>query len=188
MVLKIYIKELGNILNQFDLKLENSLKKLIMASAEAIKLNKKIIFFGNGGSASDAEHLATELIIKFKNKRKSFASIALSANTSLITACANDYNFNYIFERQLESLLQKGDIVIGFSTSGKSKNILKALNYAKKKNNFSALFTGNRFNEKLSYDSVIKIPSKSTARIQECHILLGHIFVEEIEKQINGKS
>ena len=182
-MLNNYSDKLIKTINLFDKKLHENFGKLKKNIIESLKKGNKVIFFGNGGSASDAEHLATEFIIKFKSKRKSLPSISLTSNTSLITACANDFDFAYIFQRQLESLLDKGDVVIGISTSGKSKNVIKGLDFAKKKNSFTCLLTGaNKISKK--YNSIISVPSKETARIQECHILIGHALIEDIEKEI----
>jgi len=182
-VIEDSIIEIKNILGRFDQVLFKNFEKLVKQSIKSLKYNGKIIFFGNGGSASDAEHLATELVIKFKKKRKSLPSIALSANTALITACANDYGYENIFSRQLESLMSPKDVIIGISTSGKSKNVLKALNYAKENGNFTCLFTGLAF-KKNKYNSLIKVPSTVTSRIQECHIFLGHELISNIEKNL----
>ena len=108
----------------------------------AIKKNKKIIFFGNGGSASDAQHLSTELTVRFSKNRKSIPALSLVTDTSTISAIGNDFGFDYLFERQLEAIGQKGDVVVGITTSGKSKNVINALKYAKKNNMNSVVFTG----------------------------------------------
>lgn len=186
-MLNNYSANLIKVLNSFDRKLHANFEKLKTSTYNSLRKGKKVIFFGNGGSASDAEHLATEFIVKFKTERKSLPSISLTSNTSLITACANDFDFSYIFKRQLESILENGDIVIGISTSGKSKNVLKALDYANKKKNFTCLFTGN-YKTKNKYKCIISIPSKETARIQECHILIGHALIEDIEKKYGFKT
>ena len=182
-MLNDYSTRLIKTINLFDKKLYKNFNNLKINIIKSLKRGNKVIFFGNGGSASDAEHLATEFIIKFKNKRKSLPSISLTSNTSLITACANDFDFTYIFQRQLESLLNSGDIVIGISTSGKSENVIRALDFVRKKKNFTCLLTGtNEISKK--YNSIISVPSKETARIQECHILIGHSLIEDIEKEL----
>lgn len=182
-MLSDYSYKLINTINLFDEKLHKNFSNLKSNIIRSLKKGNKVIFFGNGGSASDAEHLATEFIIKFKNKRKSLPSISLTSNTSLITACANDFDFTYIFQRQLESLLNLGDVVVGISTSGKSKNVIRGLDFAKNKKCFTCLLTGeNKISKK--YSSIISVPSKETARIQECHILIGHALIEDVEKEI----
>ena len=181
-MLKVYKEKLVKTISLFDQNLNENFELLKTNVIKSLRSGGKVIFFGNGGSASDAEHLATEFIIKFKKKRISLPAISLTTNTSLITACANDFNFNYIFKRQLESLLNKKDVAIGISTSGKSKNVIMAMDFAKKNKNFVCLLTGiNKVSNK--YDCKISIPSKETARIQECHILIGHALIEEIEKE-----
>ena len=145
--------------------------------------NKGTIFFaGNGGSASDSDHLATEFVIRFKEHRKSIPSISLSSNTGLITACSNDYDFSKIFTRQCESLVKNNDIVIALSTSGSSNNIIELLEmcYLKKITCYmiSGLKTPKEVKEKYQ---VIIIPTYTTSRIQEMHKLIGHSLCEEIE-------
>ena len=182
-MLKNYSNRLIKTINLFDAKLNKNFEHLKINVIKSLKNGKKIIFFGNGGSASDAEHLATEFVVKFNNKRKSMPSISLTSNTSLITACSNDFDFSYIFQRQLESLLAKGDIVVGISTSGKSDNVIRALDFAKKNKNYTCLLTGkNKINK--NYNSIISIPSQETSRIQECHILIGHSLIEDVEKKL----
>ena len=151
----------------------------------AIKKNKKIIFFGNGGSASDAQHLSTELTVRFSKNRKSIPALSLVTDTSTISAIGNDFGFDYLFERQLEAIGQKGDVVVGITTSGKSKNVINALKYAKTNNMNSVVFTGRNIKliESVS-DGIISIPAINTSRIQEMHILIGHIICRIIEKEI----
>lgn len=136
----------------------------------------KIYIFGNGGSASDAQHFTTELIIKYKNTRKPFPAICLNTDTSLLTACANDFGFEYIFQRQVEALVQPGDLVIAISTSGNSSNIIKGVSKAKELNANIIGFTGDSGILKERCQVCISVKSKNTARIQEVHILAIHII------------
>jgi len=151
----------------------------------SLKNDGKIISFGNGGSAADAQHFVAEFIGRFQKERKSIPAIAFTTDTSIITAIGNDYSFEKIFERQAESLISKNDVVVAISTSGKSKNVIKGIQMAKKKGAKIISLTGN-IPIKLSKnaDLSIRIPSKSTARIQEVHRLILHYICELVEEQI----
>ncbi|HXP96937.1 MAG TPA: D-sedoheptulose 7-phosphate isomerase [Telmatospirillum sp.] len=145
----------------------------------------KILFFGNGGSAADAQHLATEIVVRYKLNRRALAAIALTTDTSILTATANDYSFEDIFSRQVEALARPGDVAIGISTSGTSPNILKALSAAKTAGAVAAGFTGRDGGAMVGLaDPVIVVPSFVTARIQEMHILIGHMLCEAIEASV----
>ena len=152
-----------------------------------IKKGGKILFCGNGGSAADAQHLAAELLIRLRPNinRYPIPAISLCMDSSTLSACGNDYNFDYIFSRPLESLGNKEDVLIAISTSGNSKNIINALKVAKKKGIKSIGFLGNSGgkSKKLCNISLV-VPSKETARIQECHIFLGHHILEMVENKI----
>jgi len=152
---------------------------------ECVKNDKKIIFFGNGGSASDAQHLSTEFVSRFKMERKPIKSLAFTANTSTITAISNDYDYSKVFERQVEAFVEKGDVVIGISTSGTSKNVINGILKAKENDATTIVFVGET-KEVLSEiaDISLNIPSKNTARIQEMHILIGHIICEIVENKV----
>lgn len=143
----------------------------------------KLFLCGNGGSAADAQHIATEFISKFYKERSAMDAEALTVNTSTLTAISNDYCYERIFVRQLEAKAKKGDILIGISTSGKSKNILEALRYAKNNGIISVILMGgfDTFGLEEIADYIIKIPSKITPRIQEAHIFLGHLWAEYVE-------
>jgi D-sedoheptulose 7-phosphate isomerase len=150
---------------------------------EALKKNGKVILFGNGGSASDAQHIAAELVGRFKKERAALAAIALTTNTSILTSIANDYGYDIVFARQIEALAQKNDIAVGISTSGKAKNVAAGIKQAKKMGLKTVAFTGADGGElaKLADISLI-VPSSVTARIQEAHITIGHILCELIEE------
>ena len=153
------------------------------------KLNKKkIIFCGNGGSASHAQHLACELVVRYKNNRKAINAISLTTDTSNLTAIGNDYDFKYIFSRQLEAIGNKGDICIFLSTSGESKNILEAAKIAKKKLISCYSFSGKGGGKlkKIIKNNII-INSNLTSAIQSSHLILGHIYCKELENHITRK-
>ena len=154
---------------------------------KSILKNKKIFFCGNGGSASDAQHLTAELLIRLRPNlnRKSIPAICLQMDTSTLTACSNDYSFNYIFSRPLSALGQKNDVLVVISTSGNSKNIIEVLKLAKKKKIFSIAFLGSKGGKaKILCDLPIIVESNITARIQEAHIFLGHYILEEVETKL----
>ena len=150
----------------------------------AIKNKKKILLLGNGGSASDAMHITAELIGRFNKERIALPVIDLVSNPSSITALANDYNYKQIFSRQLQGVGNEGDILICISTSGLSQNVIEAIKIAEKKSIKTVILTGNKKNNLHKFKSleIVKVPSQSTARIQEMHILIGHIICEIIEK------
>ncbi|MHA1819300.1 MAG: D-sedoheptulose-7-phosphate isomerase [Promethearchaeota archaeon] len=165
--------------------MKNEISDVVQMIIEAFKKDKKVILFGNGGSAADAQHITAEFIGKFFKNRKSLPAIALTTNSSIVTALANDFGYETVFKRQLEGLMDKDDVVIGISTSGNSPNVVIALEYAKQKGGKTVAFVGKK-KCKLDdiADIVLKVPSESTPRIQEGHITLGHIICELVEKEL----
>ncbi len=150
---------------------------------EGLKKGGKLIIFGNGGSASDAQHIAAELVGRFQKERKALAAIALTTNTSVLTALANDYGYDLVFSRQIEALAGKNDLVLGISSSGKAKNVLSAFRQAKKMGLKTVALTGGDGGELVKLaDLSLVVPSGVTARIQEAHITIGHILCELIEE------
>jgi len=157
------------------------------AIINAYKNDKKVLWCGNGGSAADAQHLSCELVSKFYIDRKALKSIALTTNTSIMTAISNDFTFDRVFERQVEALADKGDIVVCITTSGKSKNIINALRAAKEIGAVTIALTGKNTDEIKDYaDYLVPIPSDITPHIQESHIMIGHIMCYLVEKTIFG--
>ena len=167
---------------------EELLKRIEALAQKSIKLyegNNKIILAGNGGSAADAQHIAAELVGRYGFDRPSLPSLALTTDTSALTAIGNDYGYDYVFSRQLEGMGQKGDLFIGISTSGNSVNILKAFQSAKSKGITTVALVGRDGGEMAKIaDISLVVPSESTPRIQESHILIGHILCDIIEKEI----
>jgi D-sedoheptulose 7-phosphate isomerase len=165
---------------------ENFIKKIEQIAdglITTLKKGHKILIFGNGGSAADSQHFAAELVSRFQKERKALAAIALTANTSSLTAIANDYTFDIVFRRQLEALGKPGDCAFAISTSGKAKNVTAALQYAKKHKIKTVLLSGKDGGScKQHADLAIVVPGETTARIQEAHILIIHIICELIEK------
>ena len=146
----------------------------------------KLILFGNGGSAADAQHIETELVHQFEMRgRRCILAIALSTNSSLLTAIGNDWSFDQVFERQIEGLASKNDVVMGLSTSGNSPNVVKGIEQAKKNGAFTIALSGKGGGDLRSIaDLSIVVPSDNTARIQESHIMIGHIICGLIEKAL----
>ncbi len=164
------------------------IQQAINLIVEAYKNGKKVLFCGNGGSAADAQHLAAELSGRFYYDRKPLYAEALHVNTSYLTAVANDYSYEDIFARILEAEGGEGDILVGISTSGNSSNVLKAFEVAKRKGMHTIAFTGiggGKMADKS--DVLLAVPSKDTPRIQESHIMIGHIICEMVEKTLFPK-
>lgn len=161
--------------------------RLVDACVTSLKAGGKIVFFGNGGSAADAQHLAAELLVRYRVNRKALASVALTTDTSVLTACANDFSYDDIFARQVEGLVRREDVVIGISTSGKSPNVIRGLQAAKAIGAVAAGFAGRDGGlMKDLCDPVIIVPSDVVARIQEMHILIGHCLCERVEQLAGG--
>lgn len=159
---------------------------LAKACADALAVNKKLMFCGNGGSACDAMHIAGEFVGRYVDDRRSLPALALSADTGIITAIANDYNYDYIFARQVEGLGQAGDVLICLSTSGRSPNVVKALDAAKQKGITTALFSGEKLKKgaPVEADFVFIVPSLITAHVQEAHMVAMHGLATLIEAQL----
>jgi D-sedoheptulose 7-phosphate isomerase len=153
--------------------------------AQVLKSGHKVLFFGNGGSAADAQHLASELVGRFGPDRSALGGISLSTDTSILTALGNDYGYDKVFSRQIEALGQSGDVAIGISTSGNSPSVLEALDTARTRGLFTIGFTGEsggKMNGRA--DVLFRVPSKQTPRIQETHLLLGHILCDLADREI----
>lgn len=151
----------------------------------AVLAGNKVLFFGNGGSASDAQHLAAEFVGRYETERRALPSIALTTDTSILTAVANDYSFDTIFSRQIEALGQPGDVAIGISTSGNSKNVNAAIREAKKRGLRTIGFAGRSGGELAKIvDVAIVIPAERTAHIQECHIAVGHALCRLVDDAV----
>jgi len=152
----------------------------------AFNNGNKIVIFGNGGSASDAQHLVAEFSGKYLKDRAPLPAISLSSNISAVTAIANDYGYETVFERQLKSLTDKGDCVVGISTSGNSLNVLRAIEQAKKMEAVTISFSGAKGKLKNIVDHSLIVPSESTPRIQEGYMVAGHIICGIVERNIYG--
>ncbi len=148
---------------------------------------KKVLIFGNGGSAADSQHIAAELIGRFQKERRGLPAIALSTDTSILTSLGNDYSFEIIFARQIEALGQSGDIALGISTSGNSANVIAAMREAKKRGLHTVALTGQGGGKLAGeVDLCLAVPSKVTARVQESHSVIAHAFCELVEEAFSG--
>lgn len=166
---------------EFQKKIEDAAKLCI----QAFQNNKKVMFCGNGGSAADAQHLSAELSGRYYIDRPPLPSEALHVNTSYLTAVANDYSFDEVFSRLVRGSMEKGDVLFGLSTSGNSKNVLKAFREAKSKGILTVALTGDSGGQMREIaDILLNVPSTDTPRIQESHILIGHIICELIERAL----
>ena len=169
-------------------ELMQGIKGIAETCAEALCSGHKIMFCGNGGSAADAQHLAAELSGRFYLDRKPLAAEALTVNTSYLTAVSNDYSFNDVYSRLVEGSGNEGDVLIGLSTSGNSENVIRAFQAAHRKSIITVGFTGESGGRLAPLsDFIIRVPSSDTPRIQEAHILIGHIICELIENNLFGK-
>jgi D-sedoheptulose 7-phosphate isomerase len=195
------VKETTDFQQRVIASIEESIatKKRLLASKETIAAimrvseilidtlqeGNKVLLFGNGGSAADAQHIAAEFVGRFAFDRPALAALALSVNTSCVTAIGNDYGFELVFARQIEALGRAGDVAIGISTSGNSPNVLRALSAAQKMGIHTVAMTGDTGGKmKGGADHCICAPSNETPRIQECHILIGHLIAELVEQTI----
>ena len=172
-----------------DQNLTNMVMEIAERIIEILQCNGGIYLCGNGGSAADAQHIATEFISRFYKERPGLNAEALSVNTSTLTAIGNDYSFEKVFTRQLEAKAHKGDMVIGITTSGTSKNVIEALRYAREHDICTVLLMGGYENPELNNvaEYIIKVPSLITPRIQEAHIFIGHVIAEYVEHKMFGE-
>ena len=166
-------------------ELLDTIQRVADVMVEALRNGRRILWCGNGGSAADAQHLAAELSGRFYYDRPPLNSEALHCNTSYLTAVANDYGYDLIYSRMINGSCQKGDVLVGLSTSGNSKNIVNAFKKAKELGVITVALTGETGGEmKALADYLLNVPSSDTPRIQECHIMLGHIICEMVEATI----
>ncbi len=160
------------------------LETLVTRLADCLDVGGKILWFGNGGSAADSQHLAAELVVRYRANRRALASIALTTDTSILTAHANDFGFETVFARQLEALARPGDVAMAISTSGDSPNVLAGAQAARALGVYCVGWTGARGGKLAELaDECLRVPSGVTARIQEAHILIGHWLCEALEQR-----
>ena len=179
------IEELKQTAEEFFATKSGLLEKVLSVIIESLRAGNKILVFGNGGSAAQAQHFAAELVNKFLEIRPAFRAISLTTDTSSLTSIANDTSFDYVFSRQIEALGEVGDVVLALSTSGNSSNVIEALKVAKRMKIITVAFTGKGGGKLGSFtDYLLDVPSESTSRIQEVHLLLLHLLAQEIERGI----
>ena len=152
---------------------------------DSVRRGGKLLLFGNGGSAADAQHIAAELVIRYKTDRPAIAAVALTTDTSALTACGNDFGFDALFSRQIEALARKDDVAIGISTSGLSANVLAGLREARHRGARTVGLAGGGGGDMVGVcDAIIVVPSRVTARIQEMHIMIGHMLCKALEQRL----
>jgi D-sedoheptulose 7-phosphate isomerase len=170
-----------------DPKCLETISKICDVFVDALRRGSKVLFAGNGGSAADAQHLAAELVSRLCFDRPGLPSMSLATDPSIVTAISNDYGFHTLFSRQIECHGRSGDVFVGITTSGKSINIINAFAAARKLGMVTVAFCGCLGDLDAYVDYVVKVPSKETPRIQECHILIGHMICTEAEERIFGE-
>jgi D-sedoheptulose 7-phosphate isomerase len=177
--------EHAEVARQTEASLSDAFAGLVSVCVASLRTGGKLMFFGNGGSAADAQHLATELTVRYKSDRAAIAAIALTTDSSALTAAGNDLGFERVFARQIEALGKPGDVAIAISTSGKSANIIAALKQARTMRIVTAAFGGKGGGDMTGLaDHLLIVPSDTTARIQEMHIVLGQMLCGAIETEL----
>ena len=177
------LEESARVKQSFSGELIGRIAQFAEKSAAALRGGGKLVFFGNGGSAADALHLAAELVVRLRMERSGLAALALTANPSVLTAAGNDYGFERIFSRQIESLVASNDILVALSTSGNSPNVIRGVEAGRIRGAYLVAFTGETGGQLASkVDLLLNVPSEDAQRIQECHITIGHIACSLIEQ------
>jgi D-sedoheptulose 7-phosphate isomerase len=184
-----HLRESCRVKQDFSDDLLARIETFAVRSAEALSRGGKLVFFGNGGSAADSQHLAAELTVKLQANRPGLAALALTTNSSVLTAAANDLGFEEIFSRQIESLVSPGDVLVALSTSGTSPNILRALDAPAARAAYRVAFTGESGGKLAGrVDLLLNVPSRDPQHIQEAHITIGHIACALIEQMRMGRA
>lgn len=179
------LTEHESVLTKVRASLGDPFNAMLDAWSQAVRGEHTIFFFGNGGSAADAQHLAAELVGRYKSNRRAIAALALTTDSSILTAVANDFGYDQVFARQLEALGRPGDLAVGISTSGRSQNVILGLQRARDLGLDTSAFTGGDGGELPAVArSMLVVPSHSTARIQEMHIMLGHMLCLALEREL----
>jgi D-sedoheptulose 7-phosphate isomerase len=186
--IRAQLNESCRVKQSFSEELLARVETFAVRAAEALAAGRKLVFFGNGGSAADAQHLAAELVVRLHADRPGLPALALTANTSVLTATANDYGFEQIFSRQIESLVERGDILVAISTSGKSPNVVRGVEAGARRGALRVALTGETGGALADkVDLLLNVPSRDAQRIQEAHITIGHIVCSLIEEIRFGK-
>ncbi len=181
------LEESARVKQTFSNELIGRIAQFAEKSAAALRGGDKIVFFGNGGSAADALHLAAELVVRLRTERPGLAALALTTNPSVLTAAGNDYGFEHIFSRQIESLVTPQDVLVALSTSGNSPNVIRGVEAGRARGAYLVGFTGETGGQLAGkVDLLLNVPSNDAQRIQECHITIGHIACSLIERLACG--
>ena len=181
------LEESARVKQSFSGELIGKIAQFAEKSAAALRGGGKLVFFGNGGSAADALHLAAELVVRFRTERRGLAALALTANPSILTAAGNDYGFERIFSRQIESLVAAQDVLVALSTSGESPNVLRGVEAGRTRGAYLVALTGETGGQLAGkVDLLLNVPSNDAQRVQECHITIGHIACSLIEQLACG--
>ena len=181
------LEESARVKLSFSNELIGRIAQFAEKSAAALRSGGKIVFFGNGGSAADAQHLSAELVVRLRTERPGLSALALTTNPSVLTAAGNDYGFERIFSRQIESLVSNVDVLVALSTSGKSPNTIRGVEAGRARGAYLVAFTGETGGALASkVDLLLNVPSQDAQRIQECHITIGHIACSLIERLACG--
>jgi D-sedoheptulose 7-phosphate isomerase len=186
-LIKAALKESADVKMKIAEQLPERVLDVVAAFESCIKSGGKAMFCGNGGSAADSQHLATELVVRLTGRfeRKALPALALTTDTSILTACSNDYGFDYVFARQIEALGREGDMLFAISTSGKSSNVIRAVETAAQNKILTVgMLGGDGGDLKNIVDHPLIVPSADTMRIQEAHITIGHIIIQLLEKRL----
>jgi D-sedoheptulose 7-phosphate isomerase len=185
--IRAQLEESCHVKHSFSNELLALIASLAARIAQALQAGGKVILFGNGGSAADAQHIAAEFVVRLREHRRPMAAIALTVNTSVLTAAANDYGYEHVFARQVEALARPGDVLIALSTSGASPNVLLGAEAGRACGAWVAALTGETGGGlRKRSDLIINVPSQDTQRIQEAHITVGHILCALVEKQLKS--
>ncbi len=181
--IRAQLQESCRVKQSFSEELLSRIETFAVRAAQALSAGRKLVLFGNGGSAADAQHVAAELVVRLQHDRAGLPALALTTNTSVLTAAANDYGFEHIFSRQIESLVDPGDILVAISTSGTSPNIVRGAQAGRKRGAFVVAWTGETGGALAdTADLLLNVPSRDAQRIQEAHIVIGHIACSLIEQ------
>ena len=182
--MRAYFDDLATLVSGASLSIGPAVDKAARVVADAALSSRTTFAFGNGGSATQAQHFAAELVVRYKDDRPALPAVALTADVAILTACANDYDFSVIFARQIEALGRPGDVAVGFTTSGKSPNVLKALEAAKARGLATILLTGEKGRaEAARWDVSIVVPSTETAHVQELHLAALHLICRFVDEE-----
>ncbi|OLB21090.1 MAG: phosphoheptose isomerase [Acidobacteria bacterium 13_2_20CM_2_57_6] len=177
------LEESARVKQSFSSELIGRIAQFAEKSAAALRAGGKLVFFGNGGSAADALHVAAELVVRLQTERPGLAALALTTNPSVLTAAGNDYGFEFIFSRQIEALVSKQDVLVALTTSGNSPNVMRGVEAGRARGAYVVAFTGETGGQLAGkVDLLLNVPSNDAQRIQECHITIGHIACSLVER------